>query len=175
MVHLPQWRHRQPTLHFGNRPATARGSRQPLPGWEWLSDLPAQATQQVLKQYLGAWDRYIHQVSKLPTFKKRRSYLAVDVPQAAALKVSQLSRRWGAVNIPLVGRVRFRWTRPLPQLSRSRSKRITGARLVKDSLGWHICFRIEEVVAVAPSNLGSPVGGDRGVVHTMALSNGKDA
>jgi putative transposase len=27
---------------------------KPLPGWEWLTDLPAQATQQVLKHYLGA-------------------------------------------------------------------------------------------------------------------------
>jgi putative transposase len=145
----------------------------PLPGWEWLTDLPAQATQQVLKHYLGAWDRYFGRVSKPPKFKKRSVHMAVDVPQASALKIARLSRHWGEVKIPLVGRVRFRWTRPLPEVSRGCPGRITGARLVKDPLGWHICFRIEERVVVVPVNPGPPVGVDRGVVHTMALSNGE--
>jgi hypothetical protein len=30
----------------------------PLPGWEWLAELPCQATQQVLKHYLRAWDHF---------------------------------------------------------------------------------------------------------------------
>jgi putative transposase len=145
----------------------------PLAGWEWVADLPAQATQQVLKHYLGAWDRYFSRVSKPPRFKKRSGHMAVDVPQASALKVARLNRRWGEVNITLVGRVRFRWTRPLPGASRGCGGRITGARLVKDPLGWHISFRIEEPVLVVPKNPGSPIGVDRGVVHTMALSNGE--
>jgi putative transposase len=144
----------------------------PLPGWEWLANLPAQATQQVLKQYLGAWDRYFRGVSKPPKFKKRSGHMAVDVPQASALHVTRLNRHWGEVQIPRVGRVRFRWTRPLPGVSQDCPGRITGARLVKDQLGWHICFRIEEPVVVVPSNPGPPLGVDRGVVHAMALSNG---
>jgi putative transposase len=99
--------------------------------------------------------------------------MAVDAPQASALKVARLSRHWGEVHILLVGRVRFRWTRPLPGISRDCPGRITGARLVKDPLGWHICFRIEGPVVVVPANPGPPVGVDRGVVHTMALSNGE--
>jgi putative transposase len=51
--------------------------------------------------------------------------------------------------------------------------RITGARLVRDSLGWHICFRIEEPVVAKLANPGPPVGIDRGVIHTMALSTGE--
>jgi putative transposase len=145
----------------------------PLPGWEWVTDLPAQATQQVLKHYLGAWDRYFSGVSKPPRFKKRSVHMAVDVPQASALKIARLSRRLGEVRIPRVGRVRFRWTRPLPGVSHGCLGRITGARLVKDPLGWHIYFRIEEPFVVVPANPGSPVGVDRGVVHTMALSNGE--
>jgi putative transposase len=145
----------------------------PLPGWEWLADLPAQATQQLLKDYLGAWDRFFGQVSKPPRFKKRSVHMAVDVPQASALKIAKLSRHWGEVNIPLAGRVRFRWTRPLPGASRGSPGRITGARLVKDPLGWHICFRIEERVVVPSVNPGPAIGVDRGVVHTIALSNGE--
>jgi putative transposase len=165
---------------IARRPAISEIDRQlrdartnPLPNWEWLADLPAQATQQVLKHYLGAWDRYFNGVSKPPKFKKRSAHMAVDVPQASALRVIRLSRNWGEVQIPLVGRVRFRWTRPLPGLSRDCPGRITGAHLVKAPLGWHICFRIEEPTVVMPSNSGPPVGVDRGVVHTMALSDGE--
>jgi putative transposase len=45
--------------------------------------------------------------------------------------------------------------------------------MVKDPLGWHICFRIQALVVAASANPGSPVGVDRGVVHTMAVSNGQ--
>jgi putative transposase len=69
--------------------------------------------------------------------------------------------------------MRFRWTGPLPGVSRGCPGRITGARLVKDPLGWNIWFRIEERVVVVPVNPGPAVGADRGVVHTMALSNGE--
>ena len=144
----------------------------PLPGWEWLADLPAQATQQVLKHYLGAWDRFFSRTSKPPRFKRRSAHMTVDVPQASALKVVRLSRHWGELNITRVGRVRFRWTRALPGFS-GMPGRITGARLVKDALGWHICFRIEASAVAASPSPGSPVGIDRGVVHTMALSNGE--
>src|SRR6266508_779852 len=51
--------------------------------------------------------------------------------------------------------------------------RITGARLVKDPLGWHVSFRIEEPAVKVAANPGPPVGVDRGVVHSMALSTGE--
>jgi hypothetical protein len=50
---------------IARRPSVAEIDRQlraartdPLPGWEWLAELPAQATQQVLKNYLRAWNRF---------------------------------------------------------------------------------------------------------------------
>jgi putative transposase len=166
---------------IARRPSASEIDRQlrearvnPPPGWEWLGDLPAQATQQVLKHYLNAWDRYFRRICKAPNFKKRSSQMSIDAPQASALKLVRLSRKWGRINILLVGRVRFRWTRPLPGgASRGHLGRITGARLIKDPLGWHVCFRIEEPSLSVPGGLGSPVGVDRGVVHTMALSTGE--
>jgi putative transposase len=145
----------------------------PLPGWEWLSDLPAQATQQVLRQYLRAWNRYFNGVSRPPKFKKRSCHMAMDFPQASALRIARLNRHWGEINLTLIGRVRFHWTRPLPGVSRGCQGRITGARLIKDSLGWHVYFRIDELNVMVAKHSGSPIGIDRGVVHTMALSNGK--
>src|SRR6266511_6020460 len=166
---------------IAKRPSLADIDRQlreartnPLPGWEWLALLPAQATQQVLKTYLHAWDRCYRGVSRRPKFKQRSRQMAVDIPQASQLNVVRVNRRWGEVSIPLVGRVRFRWTRDLPVVSRNCPGRITGARVVKNPLGWHICFRIEEPVPKVPPNPGAPVGIDRGVVHTMALSDGRD-
>jgi putative transposase len=166
---------------IAKRPSLAEIDRQlrearinPLPGWEWLALLPAQATQQVLKTYRNAWDRCYRGVSRQPRFKQRSRQMAVDVPQASQLNIIRANPRWGEVFIPLVGRVRFRWTRDLPGASRNCPGRITGARVVKNSLGWHICFRIEEPAPKVPPNPGAPVGIDHGVVHTMALSDGRD-
>jgi putative transposase len=146
---------------------------KPIPGWECLAQLPAQASQQVLKDYVRAWDRFHRGLARPPKSKKIGRRMAVDVPQASALNINRLNHRWGQLSIPLVGRVRFRWTRPIPGISRNCSGRITGARLIRDRLGWHISFRIEEPVATTTANPGPPVGVDRGVVHTMALSNGE--
>jgi putative transposase len=41
----------------------------PLPGWEWLAELPAQSSQQVLRHYLRAWDRFFKGLSGPPRFK----------------------------------------------------------------------------------------------------------
>jgi putative transposase len=147
--------------------------RDPPLGWEWLGQLPAQAAQQVLKQYVRAWHRFFNGVARPPKFKKRSGHLAVDIPQASKLNIIRLNHRWGEVTIPLVGRVRFRWTRPLAGISPGCAGRITGARLIKKTLGWHICFRVEEPMVEVAVNPGPAVGIDRGVVHTMALSHGE--
>jgi putative transposase len=166
---------------IARRPSVAEVDRElraartnPLPGWEWLADLPAQATQQVLKHYLRAWKRFYEGSANPPKLKKRNGRLAIDVPQASQLRVTHLGRRWGEVTIPSAGRIRFRWTRPLPSVSRGCPGRITGGRLTKDPLGWRMCFRIEEEATKIPANASSPVGVDRGVVHSMALSDGRN-
>lgn len=147
---------------------------RPLPGWEWLAQLPAQASQQVLRQYLRAWDRHYKRLSGPPRLKHRTARMAVDIPQAADLRVVRINRRWGEVTVLLVGRVRFRWTRPLPVTAEASQGRITGARLLKDPLGWHICFRIQEPTVAVTRREDPAVGIDLGVVHTMALSDGRN-
>lgn len=166
---------------IARRPSIAEIDRQlrdarsePLPGWEWLAELPCQATQQVLKHYLRAWDHFNRSLARPPKPKGRGARLAVDVPQASKLRITRLGHHWGEVTIPLAGRIRFRWTRPLPGISRGCSGRITGARLIKDPLGWRISFRIEEEALKVPANDHPPVGIDRGVAHTMALSDGRN-
>jgi putative transposase len=163
------------------RPSVVEMDRQlrdartnPLTHWEWLAQLPAQATQQVVKHYVRAWHRYSSGVSGPPRFKKRTTYMSIDVPQASRFHVQRLSRRWGEVNIPHVGRVRFRWTCRLPGVSSDCFGRITGARLTKNSLGWHICFRAEVPPTEVSPSTGPPIGVDRGVIHSLALSDGRN-
>ncbi|MEU9885069.1 transposase [Sphaerisporangium sp. NPDC051011] len=143
---------------------------------DWMGRLPAQAAQAVLKSYRQAWMNFFdpdHPAGR-PAFKARlRSRLAVDVPQARDLQIKRVNRRWGAVNLPKAGRVRFRWTKDLPGVTKGGpGGRITGARLVKDAFGWQIVFRTERQVPAPVCHCGPQVGIDRGINVALALSDG---
>ncbi|WP_327322512.1 transposase [Streptomyces sp. NBC_01210] len=143
---------------------------------DWLAVLPAQAAQAVLKTYHRAWVNCWEGRAATPTFKSRiRTIPAVDIPQGGHLRVARVHRRWGVVNIPKVGRVRFRWTKGLPGVTKGGPPgRITGARLVKDALGWRISFRVETLVAPSEPRpwAHSHVGIDAGITVPLALSDG---
>ncbi len=80
------------------------------------------------------------------------------------------------VNIPKLGRVRFRWTKGLPVGRRATTgNRITGARLVKDALGWPIAFRVQRIEPAPEPHTGPEVGIDVGVSIPLALSDGNHA
>jgi hypothetical protein len=51
------------------------------------------------------------------------------------------------------------------------SARITGDRLVKDALGWHIAFRVQTLERVHEPHQGPEAGIDAGVNIPLALSN----
>jgi putative transposase len=148
--------------------------RQARKDIDWLGVLPAQAAQAVLKTYLQAWRNCWEGRAEAPTFKARaRTPLAVDVPQGRDLNLVRINRRWGEAQIPKIGRVRFRWTKDLPVGTRADDdNRITGARLVKDSLGWHIAFRLQTLEPVPAPHPGPQVGVDFGVNIPLALSDG---
>ena len=136
--------------------------------------LPAQAAQAVLKTYFQAWKNCWDGRADAPNFKARfRTVMSVDIPQGRDLQIKRVHRRWGMVNIPKVGRVRFRWTKDLPVGKRAnKENRITGARLVKDALGWHIAFRVQTLEAKPEPHTGPEVGIDVGVNLPLALSDG---
>ncbi|MBV6701908.1 transposase [Kitasatospora aureofaciens] len=141
---------------------------------DWLGVLPAQAAQAVLKTYVQAWKNCWEGRTDAPNFKARfRTVMSVDVPQGRDLNITRVHRNWGMVNIPKVGRVRFRWTKDLPIGKRANAdNRITGARLVKDPLGWHIAFRVQTQEPKPVPHTGPEVGIDGGVTVPLALSDG---
>ncbi len=160
---------RRPTLRQADE--AIRQARRDIP---WLADLPAQAAQQVLRTYTRAWKNCWEGRAQPPQFKGRhRSRMAVDVPQAGALGVRRLSRHAARVHVPKIGVVLFRWSGPIPGVHRA-TGRLTGARLVKDSLGWHIVFRAEQERPEPAAHPGPAVGIDRGISVALALSDGND-
>ncbi|WP_406336035.1 RNA-guided endonuclease InsQ/TnpB family protein [Streptomyces sp. NBC_00203] len=148
--------------------------RQARKDIDFLAVLPAQAAQAVLKTYFQAWKNCWDGRSDAPNFKCRlRSVMSVDIPQGRDLNIVRVHRRWGMANIPKVGRVRFRWTKDLPVGKHSdQENRITGARLVKDALGWHIAFRVQILESRPGPHQGPEVGIDVGVTVPLALSDG---
>ncbi|MFF3358996.1 RNA-guided endonuclease InsQ/TnpB family protein [Streptomyces sp. NPDC002917] len=157
---------------LANADAAIRQARRDI---DFLAVLPAQAAQAVLKTYFQAWRNCWEGRASAPNFKGRfRTVMSVDIPQGRDLNVVRVHRRWGVVSIPKVGRVRFRWTRDLPVGKRAGAEnRITGARLVKDALGWHIAFRVEALETRPEPHRGPDVGIDVGVTVPLALSDGE--
>ncbi|MGW1887521.1 RNA-guided endonuclease InsQ/TnpB family protein [Streptomyces sp. NPDC001970] len=156
---------------LANADAAIRQARKDL---DFLAVLPAQAAQAVLKTYFQAWKNCWEGRADAPTFKGRfRSVMSVDVPQGRDLNITRVHRRWGMVNLPKIGRVRFRWTEDLPVGKHAnKDNRITGARLIKDALGWHIAFRVMTQEPPPEPHQGPDVGIDVGVTVPLALSDG---
>ncbi|NEC91522.1 transposase [Streptomyces sp. SID12501] len=144
---------------------------------DWLAVLPAQAAQAVLKTYFRAWKNCREGRAGAPEFKSRiRTRMSIDIPQGRDLHVVRVHRRWGMVNIPKLGKVRFRWTKDLPVgKGAGKKNRITGARLVKDALGWHIAFRVQTMEEAPAGHCGPEVGIDVGITVPLALSDGARA
>lgn len=164
--------HAHHTFHEASRrwPSWAESDaaiRQARKDIDWLAVLPAQAAQQVLKAYRQAWSNYWNGTHAWPTWKTRRARRAVDVPQARDLNLTRLNGKWGTVAIPKVGTVKVRLHRAVPE-------RVTGARVVREATGWVLVVRGENRL-VTPrhrrAERGS-VGIDRGVTHTLAMSDG---
>lgn len=155
-----------------NADAAIRQGRQDI---DFLAVLPAQAAQAVLKTYFQAWKNCWDGRADAPNFKSRiRTVMSVDVPQGRDLNIVRVHRRWGMANIPKVGRVRFRWTKDLPVGKHAGAEnRITGARLVKDALGWHIAFRVQTFEVKPEPHTGPEVGIDVGINMPIALSDGE--
>lgn len=141
---------------------------------DFLKTLPAQAAQAVLKTYFQAWRNCWDGRAQEPAFKSRiRSQMSVDIPQGRDLRIQRVHRRWGIVNIPKLGRVRFRWTKDLPVGKHANAQnRVTGARLVKDALEWHITFRVQTLEPAPEPHPGPEVGIDAGIAVPLALSDG---
>jgi putative transposase len=100
-----------------------------------------------------------------PSWRKRDVNEGFRIVAVRPEDVRRLNRRWGQVQVPKLGRVRFHWSRPVPK---AKSYRVTLDRAGR----WHVAFAAVPPAIPAPSN-GEVVGVDRGVAVSVALSTGE--
>ena len=149
----------------------------------WLAAGSVIVQQQALRDFHQAWSNYAAalrtwrvRVAGLPigerqappgppSWRKRGVDEGFRVVAVGPGKVRRLNCRWGAVMVPKLGWVRFRWSRAVPAA--------TSYRVTCDRAGrWHVAFAAIPPAIPAPGN-GRVVGVDRGVTVSAALSTGE--
>jgi transposase len=130
----------------------------------WLADLPAQVAQQTLRDLDRAFARFFAGLARHPRWRSRRRQMGLRFPQG--VRVRKVNRRWGEVKLLKLGWCRFRLTREL-------DGEVRHATVRRDALGWHVTFCVATSDAPREPNGGAPIGIDRGVVATVATSDGQ--
>jgi len=130
----------------------------------WLRAGSQMVQQQALRDFAQALSNFFNGSHRRPTWRKRDRHEGFRIVAVKPEQVRRLNRRTGAVWIPKVGWVRFRWSRQVPN---AKSYRVTRDRAGR----WHVAF------AVRPEPIPGPgrdeiVGIDRGVAASATLSTG---
>ncbi|WP_329254231.1 transposase [Actinoallomurus sp. NBC_01490] len=124
--------------------------------------------QQALRDFAQAMANFFAGTPRRPTWRKAGVHEGLRIVGARGRHwdVRRLSRKVGAVRIPKVGWVRFRWSRGVPAEAKS-------FRVNRDRAGRrHVCFAVIPPVIDGPGT-GAVVGVDRGVAVSAALSTGE--
>jgi putative transposase len=131
----------------------------------WLAEGSSTVQQQALRDF----DRAMAAFFRAENPAGRPRYRGKRGPQGFVIRdtrVRRVSRRWGEVQVPKCGWVRFRWTRALPA-------DLGMARVRVDRAGrWHVAFPAPQP-ALARRAGGGPVGVDRGVRTALVTSGGQ--
>lgn len=157
-----------------------RPGRRPAPGYlaqcreltiarsefGWLGAGSYMVQQQALRDFSQAMRRFFAGTHRRPTWRKAGRDEGFRIVRLKPQRIRRLSRHVGAVRIPKVGWVRFRWSRAIPN-------EVKSCRVTLDRAGrWHVGFTAIPAPIPAPAN-GMVVGVDRGVAIPAALSTGE--
>lgn len=106
---------------------------------DWLRQLPAQAAQQVVKNYVTAWKRRWDGISGAPDFHSRATAThSFHVPQARDLNFVRETSKFASVQLPLAGRTRLRYHRPIPN-----NAIVTGATVTHKAGFWELVVKLK--------------------------------
>jgi putative transposase len=136
-----------------------------LPGWkrehQFLSEVPAQALQQALKNLERAYSNFFQKRANFPKFKKKGQRASFRIPQGFLLDNPN-----GRVQIPKMGWMRYRKSQDVL----GQAKNLT----MRESCGtWYVSVQTERDVQTPQHPSTSAVGMDWGVVNFLTLSNGE--
>jgi len=132
-------------------------------GHEWLAEGSSSVQQQALRDLRQALANAKLGTHRFPSWRRRGEHEGFCVRDVT---VGVLNGSWAELSVPKCGRLRFRLSRPLPEHRGM-------ARVTLDSAGWwHVSFASPQApVERVPT--GAVVGIDRGVVTTLATSDGQ--
>jgi IS605 OrfB family transposase len=136
--------------------------------FSWLAAGPVTVQQQALKDFAQAMVHYFAKTHRRPTWRRagRHEGFRIVGQRGKQWDVRRISRKTGAVRVPKIGWVRFRWSRAFPDGVKS-------YRITRDRAGrWHVAFAAIPQAVDGPGK-GRVVGVDRGVAVTAALSTGE--
>lgn len=136
-----------------------------LPNWKlehtFLSDVPAQALQQALKNLERAYTNFFQKRADFPKFKKKSQRNGFRIPQGF-----QVDSKNGRVKLPKLGWMRYRRSQDVL----GEAKNIS----VSDSCGkWFVSIQTEREVEPVQHSSTSAVGLDWGVARFFTLSDGQ--
>jgi putative transposase len=136
-----------------------------LPNWkmehEFLSNVPAQALQQALKNLERAYTNFFQKRANFPKFKKKGQRESFRIPQGF-----EVDNQNGRVKVPKVGWMRYRKSQDVL----GEAKNIT----ISESCGkWFVSIQTEREVEKPLHPSTSAVGLDWGVVNFATLSDGE--
>lgn len=136
--------------------------------YPWLAEPHSDVLQQALRDLDRSFTAFFAGRARYPRFRRkgRADAFRIQARERGPIRVRRLNRRWGEVAVPKLGPVRFRWTRPPVG-------EITHLTVSHDALGWHVSLCCQAVDAAQPTHTAAPVGVDRGVANTVALSTGE--
>jgi putative transposase len=156
------WTQRGAVLRAVDQCRFLTNGRAELP---WLAELPAQSAQQVLRHLDRAYDNWWNpeHPASAPRFKKRDGNLSTSFP-GQALQLRRLNRTWAQLWLPKLGWVRFRLSRPL-------GGAVGNATVLRDALGWHVCFGMAADAGPAAPNGLPGCGVDFGVACSAYVSD----
>jgi transposase len=138
----------------------------------WLAAGSVVVQQQAIKDHAYAMANFFDGNCGRPTWRKAGRNEGFRVTgkrghgKGCTWDVRRLNRKWAEVQIPKVGWVRFRLSRPVPEAVKS-------FRVTQDRAGrWHVAFTAIPDPVPGPGT-GEVVGIDRGVKVSAALSTGE--
>jgi len=136
-----------------------------LPNWkmehEFLSNVPAQALQQSLKNLERAYTNFFQKRADFPKFKKKGQRESFRIPQGF-----EIDNQNGRIKLPKLGWMRYRKSQDIL----GEASNVT----VSESCGkWYVSVQTEREVDTPQHPSTSAVGMDWGVVNFVTLSDGK--
>jgi putative transposase len=129
----------------------------------WLGEGSSSVQQVALRDFDQAMRNWWGATHQRPTWRVKGKHEGFCVRDVV---VKKLNRHWASVQVPKLGPVRFRLSRPLPE-------KYGMARVSLDKAGrWHVSFTAA-LEPCARTTTGAEVGIDRGVATTLATSDGQ--